>query len=74
MLPSFSESVVQLIVRTSTDLPPDVRAAMGLALENEISGTQAAQALGMRALVFTTVDRLRDDLVAAGFDSQLPLP
>ena len=28
MLPSFFESVLQLIVRTSTDLPPDVRAAM----------------------------------------------
>ena len=28
MLPSFFDSVLQLIVRTSTDLPPDVRAAM----------------------------------------------
>ena len=27
MLPAFFESVLQLIVRTSTDLPPDVRAA-----------------------------------------------
>ena len=32
MLPSFFDSVLQLIVRTSTDLPPDVRAAMKTAL------------------------------------------
>jgi len=28
MLPSFFDSVLELIVKTSTDLPPDVRAAM----------------------------------------------
>jgi hypothetical protein len=28
MLPAFFESMVDLITRTSTDLPPDVRAAM----------------------------------------------
>ena len=28
MLPSFFDSIVELITRTSTDLPPDVRAAM----------------------------------------------
>ena len=32
MLPSFLDSVLQLIVRTSTDLPPDVRAAMKTSL------------------------------------------
>ena len=35
MLPSFFDSVVALIVKTSTDLPPDVRAAMKHALETE---------------------------------------
>src|SRR5438552_643277 len=45
MLPSFFESVLQLIVRTSTDLPPDVRAAMKTALGAEATGTRAAQAL-----------------------------
>ena len=45
MLPQFFESVVQLIVRTSTDLPPDVRAAMKTALVTEPSGTRSAQAL-----------------------------
>ncbi len=45
MLPAFSESVVQLITRTSTDLPPDVRAAMGIAVRNEQADTRAGQAL-----------------------------
>jgi fumarate hydratase class I len=45
MLPNFVESMVQLIARTSTDLPPDVRAAMGLALATEEPATRAGQAL-----------------------------
>src|SRR5207248_8454990 len=45
MLPSFFDSVVQLIVRTSTDLPPDVRAAMKTALVAEPEGTRSSQAL-----------------------------
>jgi fumarate hydratase, class I len=45
MLPSFFESVVQLIARTSTDLPPDVRNAMGVALAQEDRATRAGQAL-----------------------------
>ena len=49
MLPSFFESVLQLIVRTSTDLPPDVRAAMKYAVNAEPEGTRAAQALNIIA-------------------------
>ena len=45
MLPSFFDSVLQLIVRTSTDLPPDVRAAMKTALGAEPAGTRSSQAL-----------------------------
>ncbi len=45
MLPSFFNSVLQLIVRTSTDLPPDVRAAMKVAMGAEPTGSSAAQAL-----------------------------
>jgi fumarate hydratase class I len=45
MLPSFRDSMVQLIARTSTDLPPDVRKAMGLALATEEPATRAGQAL-----------------------------
>src|SRR5579885_3590453 len=43
------ESLVELITQTSTNLPPDVRAAMGIAIENETAGTQAAQALSVIA-------------------------
>src|SRR5436190_20790968 len=50
MLPSFFDSVLQLIVRTSTDLPPDVRAAMRSARGEEPEGTRAAQALAIIAL------------------------
>ena len=49
MLPSFFDSVLQLIVRTSTDLPPDVRAAMKYAVTVEPEGTRAAQALNIIA-------------------------
>jgi fumarate hydratase class I len=45
MLPSFFDSVLQLIVKTSTDLPPDVRAAMKTSLDAEAAGTRASQAL-----------------------------
>ena len=45
MLPGFFDSVLDLIVKTSTDLPPDVRAAMKGAIGAEQPGTRSAQAL-----------------------------
>jgi fumarate hydratase class I len=45
MQPAFLDSLLQLIVRTSTDLPPDVRAAMKTALGVEPDGTRSSQAL-----------------------------
>src|SRR6187399_867860 len=45
MLQGFFDSVLDLIVRTSTDLPPDVRAAMKGAIGAEPPGTRSAQAL-----------------------------
>ncbi len=45
MLPSFRDSIVELITRTSTDLPPDVRAAMRLAVAGEAPQTRGGQAL-----------------------------
>jgi fumarate hydratase class I len=45
MLPAFLDSMIELITKTSTDLPPDVRAAMGIAVRGEESGTRAGQAL-----------------------------
>jgi fumarate hydratase class I len=45
MLPAFFDSVVDLVTRTSTDLPPDVRAAMQQALGAEEPATRAGQAM-----------------------------
>jgi fumarate hydratase class I len=45
MPPAFLDSMVELITRTSTDLPPDVRDAMRLATGSEEPATRAGQAL-----------------------------
>jgi fumarate hydratase class I len=49
MLPSFVASMVDLITRTSTDLPPDVRAAMRVAVATEEKSSRAGQALSIIA-------------------------
>src|SRR5919106_826378 len=46
---SFFDSVLSLIVQTSTNLPPDVRAAMKVALDEEPPATQSGQALNIIA-------------------------
>jgi fumarate hydratase class I len=45
MLSGFFDSIVELVTKTSTDLPPDVRAAMQVALGAEAPGSRSAQAL-----------------------------
>jgi fumarate hydratase class I len=45
----FFDSVLELITKTSTDLPPDVRAAMSKALADEQPATRAGQALSIIA-------------------------
>jgi fumarate hydratase class I len=49
MAAGFFDSMVSLIVRTSTDLPPDVRAAMAMARAQEPAATQSGQALAIIA-------------------------
>jgi len=49
MLPQFFDSVLSLVVKTSTDLPPDVRAAMKVAMSEEPPSTQSGQALSIIA-------------------------
>src|SRR6187200_1991779 len=49
MLPAFFDSVLDLIVKTSTDLPPDVRAAMRQARDAEPEATSSSQALAIIA-------------------------
>jgi len=45
----LAESLIELITQTSTNLPPDVRAAMSDALRREKPNTQASQALNVIA-------------------------
>jgi fumarate hydratase, class I len=69
MLPSFFESVLQLIVRTSTDLPPDVRAAMKTALDAEPTATRSAQAL---TIIAQNIDLAADAEGAICQDTGMP--
>ncbi len=45
-----------------------------LFLDDKPVNIDAAHALGMQGIVFSTVDKLRADLIAAGLDKELPLP
>jgi putative hydrolase of the HAD superfamily len=45
-----------------------------LFLDDRPANIKAARALGILALEFSTVERLRADLIAAGLDRALPLP
>lgn len=49
MASAFFDSMVELITRTATDLPPDVRSAMRQAMGQETPGTRGAQALAVIA-------------------------
>jgi fumarate hydratase, class I len=69
MLPSFLDSLLQLIVRTSTDLPPDVRAAMRTALASEPAGTQSSQAL---TIIAQNIDLATDAEGAICQDTGMP--
>jgi fumarate hydratase class I len=69
MPPSFFDSVLQLIVRTSTDLPPDVRAAMKTALGSEPDGTRSSQAL---TIIAQNIDLAVDGEGAICQDTGMP--
>jgi putative hydrolase of the HAD superfamily len=45
-----------------------------LFLDDKPVNVEAAREVGMRALEFSTVERMRDDLIAARLDDVLPLP
>src|SRR6202049_3079334 len=51
-------SLLELITQTSTNLPPDVRAAMSIAASDESPGTQSSQALDV---ILTNVDMASDN-------------
>jgi len=52
----------------------NVRPTEALFLDDKLVNIEAAQALGMHAIQFSTVDHLRAELIALGYDGQLPLP
>src|SRR5437870_10812154 len=69
MLPAFFDSVLDLIVKTSTELPPDVRAAMKTALGTEAPGTRSAQAL---TIIAENIDLAVDTEGAICQDTGMP--
>ena len=69
MAPTFFDSVLSLIVRTSTDLPSDVRAAMKVAMAQETVGTQSAQAL---SIIAQNIDQAADCEGAICQDTGMP--
>jgi fumarate hydratase, class I len=62
-------SLVELITETSTNLPPDVRAAMAAIGRTEKPGTQSAQALD---IIFTNIDMAEEDKGAICQDTGMP--
>jgi putative hydrolase of the HAD superfamily len=52
----------------------DTQPAETLFLDDKPLNVDAARALGMQALVFSNIDKLRADLIAGGLDASLPLP
>lgn len=65
----FESSILELIVQTSTNLPPDVRAAMKKALHTEKPHTQSGQAL---SIIAENVDQAQADEGAICQDTGMP--
>ena len=65
----LKESLIELITQTSTNLPPDVRSAMGVAITGETPSTQAAQALG---IIATNIDMAQQDEAPICQDTGMP--
>jgi fumarate hydratase class I len=65
----FRDSMLELLIQTSTNLPPDVRQAMSRALKRENPATQAGQAL---AIIGQNVDMAFKDEGAICQDTGYP--
>ena len=65
----LAASLLELITQTSTNLPPDVRAAMGVAIETETPMTQSSQAL---SIIATNIDMATDDIGPICQDTGMP--
>jgi fumarate hydratase, class I len=62
-------SLLELIIQTSTNLPPDVRAAMSMTAATETPATQSAQALG---IILSNIDMAKEDEGAICQDTGMP--
>src|SRR5512143_1869712 len=69
MLPAFFDSILELVVKTSTELPPDVRAAMKAAQLTEAAGTNASQAL---TIIAQNIDQAVESEGAICQDTGMP--
>ncbi len=65
----LGSSLLELISQTSTNLPPDVRAAMALASRSETPGTQSSQAL---QIIAGNIDMAQDDQAPICQDTGMP--
>src|SRR5947209_417140 len=65
----LAPSLLELITQTSTNLPPDVRAAMSLAADAEAPATQSSQALD---IILCNVDMANDDAGPICQDTGMP--
>jgi fumarate hydratase class I len=69
MMQFLENSLLELITQTSTNLPPDVRAAMGVALDTETPDTQSAQALN---IIASNIDMAAEDESPICQDTGMP--
>jgi fumarate hydratase class I len=65
----LGNSLLELILQTSTNLPPDVRAAMKLALGSETPRTQSSQAL---QVIAGNIDMAHEDQAPVCQDTGMP--
>jgi len=63
------ESLIELITQTSTNLPPDVREAMGVAIGGETPHTQSSQAL---SIIASNIDMAASDVGPICQDTGMP--
>src|SRR6195256_4240926 len=65
----LSGSLLELITETSTNLPPDVRAAMAIAAKDETPDTQSSQAFD---IILSNIDMAVDDSGPICQDTGMP--
>ena len=66
---SLKASLLELITQTSSNLPPDVRKALGVSLEIETPGTQSSQALN---IIATNIDMAEQETGPICQDTGMP--